>query len=329
MDARRALVPLVVLAAACSQTPSPNAAPSRDASGKDGSTTQPSGSNQNDGATSDVAAGEGSPAKTETLTMTTGGQARIVSVHSPPNLRGPVPLVFNLHGSGGTAADQEAFTTMDQAADALGFVAAYPQGGIALGAGFAWNVPGQPLAGGVAVPPEAGDDAAYFAQAISAIEQGYPIDAKRVYAAGFSGGGRMASQLACDLSSTVAAVAPVAGLRFPSPCNSQRLVPVVAFHGTADTTNPYDGGGPTYWTYSVPSAAQQWSLHNGCGSAPVISQPAPGVQLTAYPDCSAGAAIALYTIEGAGHEWPGAPGQTNALSATAVMWAFFLSHPLP
>jgi polyhydroxybutyrate depolymerase len=240
-----------------------------------------------------------------------------------------VPLVFNLHGSGGTAADQEAFTVMDQVADTLGFVAAYGQGGIALGAGFVWNIPGQPLSGGGAVPPEAGDDAVYFAEAIAVIEQSYPIDPKRIYAAGFSGGGRMASQLGCDLSSTFAAVAPVAGLRFPSPCNSQRLVPVVAFHGTADTTNPYDGGGPAYWTDSVPSAAKQWSVHNGCGDTPVTSQPVPSVTLTAYPGCSHSAAIELYTIEGAGHEWPGAAGQTSAVDATAIMLAFFMSHPLP
>jgi polyhydroxybutyrate depolymerase len=148
----------------------------------------------------------------------------------------------------------------------------------------------------------------------------------------------MASQLGCDLSGLVAAVAPVAGLRFPSPCNGARPVPVVAFHGTADATNPYDGGGPPYWTYSVPSAAEQWAVHDGCGLTPSVSQPAASVKLTSYEGCDGAATIELYTIEGAGHEWPGAaqppvgdfPGsQTNAIDATAVMWTFFSAHPLP
>jgi polyhydroxybutyrate depolymerase len=144
-----------------------------------------------------------------------------------------------------------------------------------------------------------------------------------------SGGARMASQLGCDLSTTIAAVAPVAGLRFPAPCNGTRAVPVISFHGTADTVNPYDGGGQAYWTYSVPSAAQQWAAHDGCGDTPAVSQPADGVELTSYGDCAGAAAVALYTVAGAGHEWPGAPQQTPAINASHVMWTFFAAHPLP
>jgi polyhydroxybutyrate depolymerase len=300
MERAREIRLLVLLVAACSHTPS-----------------------------TDAAAEAGGVAKTETITVMVGGQPRIIIVHSPPNLQGRVPLVFNLHGSGGTAADQEAFSGMDQAADARGFIAAYPQGAIALGSGFAWNVPGQPLSGGGAVPPDAADDVVFFAQAIEAIERSYPVDPKRIYTAGFSGGARMASQLGCDLSSLVAAVAPVAGLRFPSPCSGERPVPVVAFHGTADAVNPYDGGGPPYWTYSVPSAAEQWAVHDGCAPTPSTSQPAAGVELTSYVGCAGAATVELYTIEGAGHEWPGALQQTNAVDATAVMWTFFSAHPLP
>ena len=283
-----------------------------------------------DAPTQDIAALEsGSPARTETVTITVAGQPRTVIVHVPAGLAGPVALVLNMHGSGGTAADEEAFSGMDQAADANGFIVAYPQGAIALGAGFAWNVPGQPLSSGEPVPPDAADDVAFVAQAIVSIEQRYAIDPKRVYATGMSGGGRMASQLGCDLSTTLAAVAPVAGLRFPSPCASQRAVPVITFHGTADPVNPYLGGGPAYWTSSVPTAAQQWAAHNGCGPTPTLSQPAAGVQLTSYTGCAGAAAVDLYTIDGTGHEWPGAPQQTNAIDASAVMWRFFSAHPLP
>jgi polyhydroxybutyrate depolymerase len=256
------------------------------------------------------------------------GNPRIVIVHSPANAASRLALVLNLHGSGGTAADQEASSGMDQAADAHGFFAAYPQGAIVLASGFAWNVPGQPLLGGQPVPPNAADDVAFIAQAIASIEQAYPIDPKRVYIAGMSGGARMASQLGCDLSALVAAVAPVAGLRFPSPCNAERPVPIIAFHGTADTVNPYDGGGQAYWTYGVSSAAQQWAAHDGCGPTPSSDQPAPNVRRTSYTGCSGSSEVALYTIDGAGHEWPGVPGQSNAIDANAAMWAFFQAHSL-
>jgi polyhydroxybutyrate depolymerase len=299
------LLPLV----ACDHAASPNAVAVQDVAGR-----------------RDGALESGGEAKTATLTVTVAGEPRIVIVHSPANAPPPLALVLNLHGSGGSAADQEAYSGMDQAADAHGFLVAYPQGAIALGSGFAWNVPGQPLLGGQPVPPDAADDVAFIAQAIASIEEAYPIDPKRVYAAGMSGGARMASQLGCDLSTVVAAVAPVAGLRFPSPCSGGRPVPVIAFHGTADTVNPYDGGGQAYWTDSVPSAAQGWAAHNGCGPAPSRGQPAPLVTRTSYGGCSGSADVELYTIDGAGHEWPGAPGQSNAIDANAAMWAFFQAH---
>lgn len=267
--------------------------------------------------------------RTETITVVSAGRSRIVVVRIPAHTDRPVALVLNMHGSGGTAADEEIFSGMDQAADANGFIVGYPQGAIPLGGGFAWNVPGQPLSGGTPVPSDAADDAAFLADAIAAIEQKYGVDPKRVYATGMSGGARMASQVGCDLSAILAAVAPVAGLRFPAPCNSARPVPLISFHGTADAVNPYDGGGDAYWTYSVPIAAERWASHDGCGSTPVVSQAAPGVRLTSYVGCAGVAAVDLYTIDGTGHEWPGAPGQTNAIDASTLMWRFFAAHPLP
>lgn len=312
MGRPRALAALVLLAGACRHT-----APRNEATSIDGSSNR--GADQPTGATG----------TTETLTVTVQGRARIVIVHSPGGVSGALALVFNLHGSGSSAADEETFSGMDRVADARGFVAAYPQGSIALGGGFAWNVPGQPLFGGEPVPADAGDEVEFLSQAIAFVQQRYPIDGKRVYAAGMSGGGRMASQLACDLSTKLAAVAPVAGLRFPAPCQGQRAVPIVAFHGTADTVNPYDGNGQAYWTYSVPTAAQQWALHDACNPTPALSKPSPGVSLTVYAGCTGAASVQLYTIDGAGHEWPGAPQQSNAIDASSVMWAFFTQHRLP
>ena len=263
-------------------------------------------------------------------------------VHVPSGYVGTsaVALVLNMHGSQSTARQQEALTGMDATADSDTFIVAYPQGGIAVGSGYEWNVPGQPLFGGTAVPAGAADDVSYLEQLTSLLETKYCVDTGRVYATGLSGGARMASQLACDASTVFAAVAPVSGLRMPSPCPSTRTVPVVSFHGSADPIDPYNGNGQAYWTYSVPEAARRWASHNGCAPAPGTSQPAPGVTLTAYGQCVGGASVDLYTIAGEGHQWTGGPPlppsldrvlgpPTTAINANSEMWAFFTAHPLP
>ncbi len=90
----------------------------------------------------------------------------------------------------------------------------------------------------------------------------------------------------------------------------------------------------------------EWAAHNGCASAPAEEQAAPGVRLVRYADCDQGATVELYVIEdadgagpgteGGGHTWPGAgevpfPGAgltTHEISATDLMWEFFLAHPM-
>lgn len=275
------------------------------------------------------------------MTITDAGRARTVRVHVPTgDTRGArVALVLNMHGSGSDASQQEASSGMDATADTRGFVVAYPQAAIPAASGFDWNVPGQPLVGGAAVPAHAPDDVAFLQHVVTALEQRDCIDPSRVYATGLSGGGRMASQLGCDASRTFAAIAPVAGLRFPSPCDATRAVPVVAFHGTADPVDPYGGNGQAYWTYSVPVAAQRWAVHDGCGASDTPEVPHGAPTLTMYSGCRDGAVVELYSITGEGHEWPGGPTlpravtrvlgpQSNVVNADDVMWSFFSSHPL-
>lgn len=274
-----------------------------------------------------------------TLHLTVAGHQRIVVVHVPSSYRGstPVALVLNLHGSGSTARAQEAFSGMDAAADQDGFIVAYPQGLLGASSGFDWNVPGVPLVGGALPPRGAADDVAFLTDLVPALSTQYCIDPARVYATGMSGGGRMASQLACDAPATFAAVAPVAGLRFPAPCPSSQPVAVIAFHGTADPVDPYDGRGEAYWTYSVATAAQRWGAHDGCRPGAQTSS-ATGYTLTSYAGCADGSSVELYAMTGEGHQWPGGPPvsaairrrlgpQTDAVDADALMWAFFAAHP--
>jgi len=279
---------------------------------------------------------------TRALSLAIDGHARVVRVHLPTRDSGRValPLVLNLHGSDSNALQQEALSGMDATADQDTFLAVYPQALLPAGIGFDWNVPDVPLRGGKAVPPDAADDVSFLTHLVTELESRYCIDPRRVYATGFSGGARMASQLGCDASTVFAAIAPVTGLRFPTPCNATRAVPVVTFHGTADRTDPYAGNGEAYWTYSVVDAATRWAVKDGCTGAPTTSRPAGSVTFTLYARCADGATVGLYTIAGEGHEWPGGPklpravtrllgAQSDAINADDVMWQFFRLRVLP
>lgn len=238
----------------------------------------------------------------------------LVYVPSGYDRRSPLPLVFNFHGSGGSPEGQLATSQLSALADAERFAMVAPAS-----VGPRWNIPPDP-----AKP----DDVRFVSDLLDALPALLCIQPERVYATGFSGGGRMSSQLACDLSQRIAAIAAIGGIRFPGPCSAARSMPILAFHGTADTTNPYAGGGESYWGTSVESAIDGWGQHNGCGPrrervvAPTVTELAYG---------GGGCAdVVLYRIDGFGHAWPGAiDPQREHGSADDLLWAFFESHPLP
>ncbi len=282
------------------------------------------------------------PGTSATLTLDVNGHQRTVIVHVPRDSAdtSPLALVLNLHGSGSTALEQEEFTGMNVTSNHDGFIVAYPQGLIPDGTGYDWNIPGVPLIGGRPVPANSANDVKFLTSLVGMLEQRYCVNPREVYATGFSGGAREASQLACDESTVFAAIAPVSGLRRPSPCPATRAVPVIAFHGSADPVDPFAGHGQAYWTYSVPTAEKYWAEQDQCSTHPTTSTPATGATLTTYSKCADGATVELYELAGEGHEWPGGPTmpssltallgpQSDAVSASALMWDFFLAHPMP
>jgi polyhydroxybutyrate depolymerase len=280
------------------------------------------------------------PAGSTPLTLSIGGHRRTVIVHVPPRYTKSTPaaLVLNMHGTGSDALDQDLFAGMNFTSDADGFLVAYPQALIAYETGFAWNVPNEPIFGGTKVPVGSASDVKFLTSLVATLESRYCINKDEVYATGFSGGARMASQLACDSSGTFAAIAAVSGLRRPTPCPTTRPVPVIAFHGLNDQVDPYEGHGQAYWTYSVPTAEKDWAKQDHCSSKASTTK-GRGYTLTTYSHCAKGSAVELYSITGEGHEWPGGPAmpasitdllgpQSNAVNADALIWSFFEAHPL-
>jgi polyhydroxybutyrate depolymerase len=245
--------------------------------------------------------------------LVSGTRPRAYRLFVPPGYDGRrrVPLVLDLHGSGDTSAGQAGNSGFESLGASERFIVATLEAERGR-----WNVP---------VQGNRADDVAYVGDVIAHVAARVCTDEMRVYATGFSGGGRMTSLLGCQLGSRIAAIAPVAGLRFPEPCNG-RPIPVLTFHGLADQQNPYDGhaaGRGAEWLESVPDALAGWARRNSCKGDVVLDDPEGPLSTMRYDGCADGTEVRMIRIDGLGHTWT-----KKEVDTTGVMWRFFESHRL-
>ena len=293
---------------------------------------------------------------TRTLDIDFDGTTYPVQVHVPETAdpEAPLPLVMDLHDSDSNGVFQSSISELDAVADAdeTGFIVAQPSAAIAMttnsplaDGNWAWNVPGVPTTAGQLPPDDARDDVAFLSAVIEELTSEGCVDPQRVYVTGFSGGGRMASALACARPDLVAAIAPVAGLRAgrasaddpavidTTDCASAQGVSVMTFHGTADQVNPYNGNSDPRWGYDVATAVQGWADLDQCTET-TTEQVSEHVQRTVHRGCAQDAEVVSYTVADGGHTWPGTSADISALgamtqeiSASQLMWEFFTAHP--
>jgi polyhydroxybutyrate depolymerase len=286
---------------------------------------------------------------TTTPLLYAAGEAGGYVQEIPPGYAGrqPLPVVVDLHGLSEPAPLQVALTQLGTYGASHGFITITPQ----------VSDP-EPLW----LTSIGSKDLAYFGALLQRVSATLCIDRNRIFVAGYSNGAFMASSIACQYASQVAAVAPVAGLTNPVGCRPSRPVPIVAFHGTADQYVAYTGGlGPLGQTLadpfgghqnisqalgggaprprgpSIPAIAATWARRNGCAPQPHDRKVDGDVTLIAY-SCRHNATVELYRIAGGGHSWPGSTfaegisgslGHTSlTISADQVMWQFFEAHPL-
>jgi len=282
--------------------------------------------------------------------FTYDGRTRHYVLHLPLsyNPGKKTPLVIVLHGGGGNADNIQETTEMNTKADKEGFIVVYPEGtGLLPNRFLTWN---SGYCCGYALKHNV-DDVGFIRFLIDYLKQKLSIDNQRIYITGFSNGAIMAYRLGAELSDIIAAIAPVAGSiggnatentsywEIPTPTTP---VSVIAFHGKQDARIPFDGGKPTientkgaYLYASVNHSIAFWVTNNHCNPQSQINISANGnIITTTYSGGNNQTEVVLYTIVDGTHAWPGGkPGwfggdePTQDISATDLMWDFFVQHP--
>ncbi len=247
---------------------------------------------------------------------------RFYMLYLPSVYRGQsLPLVVMLHGCKQTPEDFAAGTRMNQVAEELGFIVAYPAQAWRANVERCWNWfreghqhrdHGEP---------------AIIAGITRQVIARYNIDKRRVYIAGLSAGGSMAAIMATTYPELYAAVGIHSGLPYASARGAataaaamryKRLaaaaplpaMPTIVFHGDADTTVH-----PSNSDYAIAEGTLE-TVTGEAGGRSYTRTRCPGLE--------------LWLVHGAGHAWSGGDGaapyaDAKGPDATREMLRFFLA----
>jgi polyhydroxybutyrate depolymerase len=272
---------------------------------------------------------------------------RFLRIYAPAGRTGPLPVVFVIHGGGGSAGNMEWLTEnrFNRIADREGVLVVYPEG-IENG----WNDGRSDLR--TEAVRRGIDDLGFLRKLPQELSALFSIDSTRVYSTGISNGGFMSFRLACDAADVFAAVAPVTAnftAELAPRCRPARPISVAILNGTDDSLVPWGGGAIRVLftnrgeVLSVPQTIARWRELNDCAALEprtVRNEVADdGTTLRTHAArCAAGTELALFEIEGGGHTWPGGVqylprllvGRTSReLDGAEVIWEFLRRFTLP
>jgi polyhydroxybutyrate depolymerase len=240
-----------------------------------------------------------------------------------------VPVVFNLHGYGSNAQQQESYGNFKSIADTANFIIVHPEGTVDGSNNQWWN----------AFDAASPDDVDFISSLIDELDQNYNIDLNCVYSTGMSNGGFMSFELACSLGNRIAAVASVTGAmpvgKF-NTCNAPKPTPIMQIHGTNDPTVPYGGNGTME---PIEDIVDFWVAQTNCNPTPTVTN-MPDIDMSdgstaeryLYTGGDQNTTVEHFKIINGGHTWPGAPfdiGVTNHdIDASVEIWRFFRQYKL-
>lgn len=254
-----------------------------------------------------------------------------------------LPLVVLLHGCKQDALDFATGTGMNALADEQQFAVLYPQQISKANAGSCWNwfeTEHQGRSG------EPGMIAALVKKILAASDDGLQIDPNRIYIAGLSAGGAMATITAGLYPELFAAVGVHSGLPAGSANSmigafsamrrgnsagqpSSSAVPTIIFHGAQDQTVHPDNGG--HISASAVAALRKAGVALEKTESTVTSKGDKPAVRTAYQDISGKPHVEHWRVSEGGHAWFGGAAagsytDPKAPSASKAMLAFFLQH---
>ena len=280
------------------------------------------------------------------LTFNYQGMERTYFLHVPKcyQKEHKTPLVVALHGGGGLAKKMITFTRFDEISEKENFIVLYPQG-----YERQWNdgreaasIPAQELNI---------DDVGFINALIDYICSTYTIAVNRIYVTGVSNGGFMTTRLGCELSTKIAAIAPMIST-FPkalaAKCHPDEPLPVMLINGTSDPLVPYEGGEVKVgrrsrgMILSTDETISLWVKHDKCLPVPDTVQfrdKDKSDNCTAteyiYSNQTNPAEVILIKVAGGGHTIPGGKqylpkgliGQVcKDFTAEELIWEFFKQH---
>jgi polyhydroxybutyrate depolymerase len=234
----------------------------------------------------------------------------------------PRPLIFLLHGNGGSAAqlmglDGKAapFKLWQEIAEREKLILIIPEGRLGSDQKQGWN----DCRTDAVTNPET-DDVGFISALLDGVVMKYPVDKRRVFATGISNGGHMSLRLALELPDRIAAIAAIAAsMPATSECKlSSTPISVLLMNGTKDPIAPYIGGVMGYGKsqgergsiLSTEAAVQSWVTLNQtktvAESRLIDTNSSDDGLVTRFEYCCGKNAtqVVLYKVEGGGHTEP-------------------------
>ncbi|MCE9684385.1 extracellular catalytic domain type 1 short-chain-length polyhydroxyalkanoate depolymerase [Halomonas alkalisoli] len=265
-----------------------------------------------------------------------------------------LPLVVMLHGCTQNPDDFAAGTNMNRLAEEQRFCVLYPAQPMTANSNKCWNwfkAEDQQREGG---------EPAILADMTRQVIDTYGLDASRVYVAGLSAGGAMATTLAMTYPDLYAAVGvhsglphgvaqslpdalgamqggtgPMANTSSTRVSASVSRVPAIVFHGDRDTTvHPCNADRVAAQYAASRAAGESASGREGSAGKTVERGRVPhgyAYTQTSHQDADGRSCLEQWVIHGAGHAWSGGDARgtytdPKGPDAAKEMLRFFLSH---
>ncbi len=252
------------------------------------------------------------PAKAENI-IAPDGLHRTYSLFTPERLKGKaVPVLFVLHGGGGSGKQIHKSLSYDDYARRNGFIVVYPDG-----LERHWN-DGRRDSQTPFFRKVTPDDVGFLRAIAGKLITEGRADAGRIMVTGVSNGGMMTQRLLCEASDLFRAGASIiAGLPADlRPCRPEYPRPILLINGDTDPLMPWSGGGVGFrqvrgTVLSGPKTFALWQRAIGC-SGNVISTPMANRRkddrshpvLLRATHCAPGTKVQMVRIYGGGHNVP-------------------------